>query len=138
MPPPPLGLDHYEAQLAEEPDLIVRTIKRMLLWLHQSNARALANYSEMSDESPTEEEYLEALRAKGKDFSDSVKSATTAADFNIIEFLRSLFFPLAFDRSNTRFDSEMRFSNPMSTTLQVLTTSTFRRRRVGRACGKSF
>ena len=130
MPLPPLGLKHYEAELlarelddkartqrlskseaqrAEEPDYRARTIKRMLLWLHQGNARDLAVYSHgiLSDKSPTEAKYREALRAKGKDFLGSVKSTAAAADFNLIEFLRSLFFPLAFNRSTTKFDSEM-------------------------------
>ena len=131
MPLPPLGLEHYEAELlakelddkartqrvnkdeaqrAEEPDYRARTIKRMLLWLHQGNARDLAVYSGriLSDKSPTEEKYQEALRAKGKAFSDCVGSAATAADFNLIQFLRSLFFPLPFDPSTTKFNHLMR------------------------------
>ena len=131
MPLPPLGLKHYEAELlaeerdyrartqrvnkdeaqrAEEPDYRARTIKRMLLWLHQGNARDLAVYSGriLSDKSPTEEKYQEALRAKGKAFSVRVASAAAAAHFNLIQFLRSLFFPLAFDPSTTEFHPQMR------------------------------
>ena len=114
MPLPPLGLKHYEAELlTKEPDPKAdkaRTIKRMLLWLHQGNARALAVYSGriLSDKSPTEEEYREALSAKGNAFLGRVKSAAAAADFNLIEFLRSLFFPLPFNRSTTKFNKRMR------------------------------
>ena len=112
MPLPPLGLEHFEAQLlAKEPDdERARTIKRMLLWLHQGNARALTEYCDrmLPDDSPTEATYQDALRAKRHAFSDSVNSAATAAGFNLIQFLRSLFFPLAFNRSTTRFDPQMR------------------------------
>ena len=130
MPLPPLGLEHfeakllakephdkaqtqrlnkYEAQLAKERVDRARAIRRMLLWLHQGNARALADYSdEKCDESPTTEKYQEALRAKGKAFTDCVESAATAADFNLIQLLRSLFFPLPFDPSTTKFHPQMR------------------------------
>ena len=137
MPLPPLGLKHYEAELlareladkartqrlnndeaqrAEEGQREkervekARTIKRMLLWLHQGNARDLARYSDkkLSDDSPTEATYQEALSAKYNAFSKSAKSAATAAGFNVIEFVRSLFFPLTFDRFTTEFDPEMR------------------------------
>ena len=114
MPLPPLGLENYEAELlTKEPDPKAdkaRTIKRMLLWLHQGNARALAVYSGriLSDKSPTEEEYREALSAKGNAFLGRVKSAAAAADFNLIEFMRSLFFPLPFNPSTTKFNHLMR------------------------------
>ena len=129
MPLPPLGLEHFEAKLlAKEPHDKAptqrlskdeaqrrkervdraRTIRRMLLWLHQGNARALADYSdEKCDERPTTEKYQEALIAKGNAFLGCVKSAAAAADFDLIEFVRSLFFPLPFDPSTTKFDPEM-------------------------------
>ena len=112
MPLPPLGLEHFEAKLlAEEPDYKARTIKRMLLWLHQGNARALTEYCDeiLSDRSPTEATYQEALSAKYNNaFSVSVDSAATAAGFNVIEFVRSLFFPLPFDSFTTEFHPEIR------------------------------
>ena len=37
-----------------------------------------------------------------------LQSAATATEFNVIEFVRSLFFPLTFNRSTTRFNSKMR------------------------------
>ena len=109
MPPPPLRLHHYEAELAKERNSKARTIKRMLLWLNQSNARALAWRSKgiLSDKSPTEK-YQEALSVRRNDFSESVVPAAKAAGFNLIEFLRSLFFPLTFNRITTRFNCQMR------------------------------